>query len=132
MSLVKLSFVLTFTIFVATTNVAAAKEITPHDPLPRTILQCGGGIVTEVGSRLEGRPSSGSSIRFNNDGGSVSEEIVPAIQHSRVGDHVMICLVYIPKDCPAGDDRGSEYTVTNLRNLESWTLPSSQHGCGGA
>jgi hypothetical protein len=24
------------------------------------------------------------------------------------------------------------YTTTNLRTLDSWTLPDSQHMCGGA
>lgn len=57
---------------------------------------------------------------------------LPAIKNSRVGDHVLNCLVFIPKDCPKGDDRGRIYTVTNLRTLESWTLPDSQHSCGGA
>jgi hypothetical protein len=36
----------------------------------------------------------------------------------------------IPKDCPPGDDRGREYTTTNLRTDEAWTLPDSQQMCG--
>jgi hypothetical protein len=75
---------------------------------------------------------SGSAVTFNNGGYNVSYDLVDAIRDSRIGDHVMICLVYAPKDCPPGDDRGKTYTVTNLRTLESWTLPDSEHMCGGA
>ena len=32
----------------------------------------------------------------------------------------------------AGDARGRIYTTTNLRTLESWTMPDSEHQCGGA
>jgi hypothetical protein len=43
-----------------------------------------------------------------------------------------MCLVQLPFACPAGDVRGRWYTTTNLRTLESWTLPDAEHGCGGA
>ena len=48
------------------------------------------------------------------------------------GDKVLMCLVAIPHDCPPGDDRGRVYTVTNMRTAATWTLPDSQHSCGGA
>ena len=62
----------------------------------------------------------------------VSYEQVPAVQASRRGDRVITCLISIPQHCPPGDARGRVYTTTNLRTEESWTLPDSQHRCGGA
>jgi hypothetical protein len=115
---------------------AVNPNITPNDPIPTQVLGCGGGTIAEITSRLEANgkpiPESGSAVVFKNGGSGVSYDIVPAIQNSRVGDHVLICLVFVPKGCPPGDDRGKIYTVTNLRTLESWTLPDSEHSCGGA
>jgi hypothetical protein len=112
----------------------AQAEVTPHDRLPTHILTCGGSVVTDIGGRLEGDTnfSSGTSVFFENGGSQVSYDKVAAIVTSKKGDHVLICLVFIPSNCPAGDDRGKIYTTTNLRTLESWTLPDSQHSCGGA
>ena len=59
-------------------------------------------------------------------------EQVAAVNGSRPGDRVITCLVSIPRGCPPGDDRGRLYTTTNLRTEDSWTLPDSQHRCGGA
>ena len=56
----------------------------------------------------------------------------PAIARSRPGDPIRLCLVSIPKHCPPGDDRGRFYKATNLRTGKSWTLPDSEHMCGGA
>jgi hypothetical protein len=113
-------------------------NITPNDPLPVRVLDCGGSVIKEVGDRF-GSPigttrSSGASVEFSNGGHNVSYDTVGAIKNSRVGDHVLVCLVHIPDPdkCPPGDVRGRVYTVTNLRTLESWTLPDSQHMCGGA
>jgi hypothetical protein len=112
--------------------------ITPNDPLPRRVLDCGGSIITRIADRfgkpLDGPAVSGSSVTFSNGGYVVGYETVEAIGRSRVGDHVLICLVKIPDPdrCPPGDMRGRFYTVTNLRTLESWTLPDANHMCGGA
>ena len=113
---------------------AAQAEVTPHDPLPSHILACGGSVVTDIGGRLEGDPdfSSGTSVFYENGGSQVSYEKISAIVSSKKGDHVLICLVFAPSHCPEGDVRGKIYTTTNLRTLESWTLPDSQHSCGGA
>ena len=112
----------------------AQAEVTPHDPLATHILTCGGSVVTDIGGRLEGDTnfSSGTSVFYENGGHQTSYDKVSAIVSSKKGDHVLICLVFIPSNCPAGDDRGKIYTTTNLRTLESWTLPDSQHSCGGA
>ena len=45
---------------------------------------------------------------------------------------VAILVVRVPKHCPPGDERGKVYCTTNLRNHEHWTLPDSEHACGGA
>lgn len=75
---------------------------------------------------------SGSAVEFANGGYQVSYEEVEAVNRSRAGDRVLMCLVAIPRHCPAGDNRGRMYTTTNLRTMESWTLPDAEHMCGGA
>lgn len=106
--------------------------------LPAQVGQCSETTISKIGQRLEdgttGRPvpGSGSAVNFANRGYQVSYEEVSAIQHSRRGDRVRICLVKLPEDCPKGDNRGRIYTTTNLRTNQSWTLPDSEHSCGGA
>jgi hypothetical protein len=75
---------------------------------------------------------SGSAVNFANGFYQVSYDELPEIGHARRGDPVLICLVSIPTHCPKGDDRGKIYTTTDLRTVESWTLPDSEHSCGGA
>ena len=115
---------------------SAFAAITPHDPLPTRLLSCGGAIIDSLSDRFGGTlgadAQTGTAVSYNNGGASVSYDLVEAARNSRLGDHVLMCLVFIPKKCPPGDDRGRIYTVTNLRTLESWTLPDSQHSCGGA
>ena len=77
-------------------------------------------------------PGSGSAVRFANGGYQVAYAEIEAVQKSRTGDPVFICLIRIPRGCPAGDARGRIYTTTNLRTLESWTMPDAEHQCGGA
>jgi hypothetical protein len=112
----------------------ASADVTSNDALPTRLLACGGNVITEIGPRLQGDKtfSTGTTVVFRNGGSQVSYEKEPAIVKSRKGDHVLICLVFVPDHCPPGDDRGKMYTTTNLRTLESWTLPDSEHSCGGA
>lgn len=107
------------------------------DSLPNRIGQCAATRVKLVETRLmDGSnrpvPGSGSAIVFANGGYQVSYDTVPEIEASRPGDPVRICLVSIPEGCPPGDARGREYQTTNLRTKGSWTLPDSEHSCGGA
>jgi hypothetical protein len=85
--------------------------------------------VTDVGRRIA---DSGTSVELANGVVGISYEEVEAVRHSRRGDRVFTCLISIPRGCPPGDARGRMYTTTNLRTEESWTLPDSQHACGGA
>ena len=74
----------------------------------------------------------GAAVKFRNNGRQISYDKESAIARSKTGDRVKMCLVEIPKDCPRGDHRGRIYKTVNLRTGETWTLPDSQHSCGGA
>ncbi len=108
-------------------------------PLPARIGQCSTTQVAGVTPRLDpGHPptsadfDSGTAINYRNKGYQVSYEREAALLNSRPGDGVLMCLVAIPHNCPRGDDRGRVYTVTNARTGATWTLPDSEHSCGGA
>ncbi len=100
-------------------------------PLPTAVGTCSETTIQEIGTRL-GTPDSGSVVSFVNGGVQISYDPVPGIIASQVGDPVNVCLVFVPDDCPPGDDRGKIYRTTNLRTGASWELPDSQHTCGGA
>src|SRR5207245_1020030 len=76
--------------------------------------------------------NSGSAVVFRNGLYQVSYDQIPAVDRSRAGDAVYICLMKLPHDCPPRDVRGKLYTTTNLRTDDSWTLPDAEHMCGGA
>ena len=100
--------------------------------------QCAKATVKSIGQRLvDGTNNmpvkgSGSAVELSNGVYGVSYEQIPAVDRSRRGDAVRVCLVSLPRNCPKGDDRGREYKVTNLRTRQSWTLPDAEHMCGGA
>src|ERR1700730_3706148 len=74
-----------------------------------------------------------SSIAYINGKSQNGEyAYVPAMEHSKVGDHVRLCLVSFLADCPRGDDRGITYTAENLRTHGRWRKPNASHMCGGA
>lgn len=106
--------------------------------LPTRIGECQETRIAKITTRLMDDttrrpvPGSGSAVSFRNGGYQVSYDEEEAISRSRVGDRVLMCLVTVPEDCPPGDDRSRRYTTTNLRTGSSWTLPDSQHSCGGA
>ncbi len=121
-----------FLLAVIDTGASAAES------LPAKVGDCARTRVAKVEQRLvdgkTGKPisQSGSAVSFADGLYQVSYDEVAAINSSRAGDPVLLCLVSLPKNCPAGDDRGKMYTATNLRRIESWTLPDSEHECGGA
>ena len=100
--------------------------------LPKKVGECANTTIKAVGSRLDGAPDSGSAVSFANGGYQVGYDRVPAIQQSKKGDPVSMCLVSVPENCPKGDDRGRTYRTTNQRTHQSWTLADSTHSCGGA
>jgi hypothetical protein len=108
------------------------------EPLPTQIGQCTSTAIKDVTTRLQDgvtkqpMPGSGSAVDFANGGYQVSYDTIAAITQSRAGDPVTMCLVALPKNCPPGDNRGITYKTTNLRTHGTWTLPDSEHGCGGA
>lgn len=117
----------------------AGKQAPSSGKLPGRIGQCATTQVASVTPRLDsGRPptdedfDSGTAINFRNDGHQVSYQRESALLNSKPGDAVLMCLVAIPHNCPPGDDRGRVYTATNMRTGATWTLPDSQHSCGGA
>src|SRR5579871_2396017 len=112
---------------------AAALTLTPvglAQEAPGKVGQCVTTTVTSVGTRL-GAAGTGSVISFANGVRQISYQTVASIDHSKPGDTVKLCLVQLPKNCPAGDDRGKVYTGQNQRTHESWRESDSEHACGG-
>ena len=109
--------------------------------LPAKVGECADTTITSITdrfgadltpSRSKKGSDTGTIIRFSNSGVQVSLEKERAIVRSQVFDKVNMCLVEIPKGCPAGDNRGRVYKTTNLRTGESWSLPNDVKSCGGA
>jgi len=104
---------------------------------PEHIGQCFTTRVAKVETRLEDEKGhaiagSGSAISLADGHYTVGYDQLPAIDRSRVGDTVTLCVVALPSDCPAGDTRGIEYHGRNLRTGLTWKAYDSEHLCGGA
>ncbi len=116
----------------------AQTTATPSEPgLPKRPGTCVFTHIKSVEERLSDGNNqwvagSGSAVALTNGGYQVSYDQLPEVDSAHSGDRVMMCLVALPTDCPKGDDRGKVYTTTDLRTMKSWTLPDSQHECGGA
>ena len=107
------------------------------EPMPKHVGDCAKTVVRRLETRLmdgDGKPiaDSGSAIVFVNGGYQVSYDKVAAVDASRPGDAVRICLASVPKDCPKGDHRGKIYKTVNMRTHGDWSLPDAEHACGGA
>ncbi|MFI4936522.1 MAG: lysozyme inhibitor LprI family protein [Caulobacterales bacterium] len=100
--------------------------------LPTLEGSCALTTISNVGTRLDGMPGSGSAVNMANGADQVSYDTIAAIDRSRPGDPVLVCLVSLPRNCPAGDDRGKIYAAANLRTLGAWSDADSEHMCGGA
>jgi uncharacterized protein len=117
-----------------------ARGLPNETDIPTQIGHCTVTKITLIGTRFEDRLGArppagedhGTTVQYENKGVGVSYVYEEGVAASRIGDEVLMCLVSIPKDCPAGDDRGRVYSGTNLRTKGSWQLPDSQHMCGGA
>lgn len=120
-------------------SVAAGSAEAQGKP-PTKIGSCVQGTIKSISTRFGDKlvkPNGddidqGASFQATSGIYGVSYSYVPELAASRVGDRVLSCLTSIPKGCPKGDDRGRMYTTTNMRTQASWTLPDSQHMCGGA
>ncbi|MBO0902282.1 lysozyme inhibitor LprI family protein [Jiella sonneratiae] len=117
----------------------AAGDAPRSGKLPQSIGACVTTTIAGIHPRLgDGSPPKdadydfGTGVEYDNGGYGVSYEREAALLRSKPGDTVVMCLVSIPHDCPPGDERGRFYLATNQRTGESWTLPDSQHMCGGA
>ncbi|HUB65517.1 MAG TPA: hypothetical protein VL996_13930 [Methylocella sp.] len=125
-------------IFLLATLSLASCGLARADDLPAKVGDCSKTTIKSIGTRLIDEstnkpiPGSGSAVNFENGGYQVSYDTVPAIDHSKAGDPVEMCLVAVPSNCPEGDDRGRLYKTTNLRTHKSWSLRDSEHMCGGA
>jgi hypothetical protein len=82
------------------------------EPLPTREGTCARTAIAAVEQRLRDGPNgpfragSGSAVRFTNGGYQVAYAEVPAVENSRIGDPVLVCLIRIPRGCPRGDARG--------------------------
>ncbi len=76
--------------------------------MPTHVGHCSTTAVKKVETRLvygstgQAVPGSGSAIEFANGGYQVSYEQLAAVDRSRPGDPVRICLVFDPAGLPAG------------------------------
>ncbi len=93
-----------------------------------SITDRSGADLTPAGSKKGA--NAGTIVRFSNSGVQVSPVKEQAIARSQIFDKVNMCLVEIPKNCPAGDIRGRIYKTTNLRTKESWSLANDVRACG--
>jgi hypothetical protein len=57
---------------------------------------------------------------------------IVAMEQSRPGDKLTVCLVRKYVNCPKGDDRGRTYVVKNHRTGRTWEGHDASHICGGA
>jgi hypothetical protein len=119
--------------------VVVDESVEPSSILPAKVGECADTTITSITDRFGAdlTPSKkgsdkGTFVRFSNSGVQVSLAKERAIVRSQVFDKVSMCLVDVPKGCPAGDNRGRVYKTTNLRTGESWSLPNDVHSCSGA
>jgi len=119
-------------------DTAQAQPKDAEQPMPQKVGDCTlthvAELMTRIGDPLEGAGADeGSQVLLANDGLLVSYERDFGLIASQVGDPVAVCLMSIPRDCPAGDDRGRMYYGVNIaRQAATWALSDSIHMCGGA
>jgi hypothetical protein len=117
---------------------AASDRAARSDITHRTerVGQCFDTRVKHVETRLEdnGEPveDSGSAIVLVDGHYNVSYEQLRGMDRSRPGDRVRLCVIAVPRHCPAGDNRGITYRGRNLRTGLSWRAMDAEHMCGGA
>ncbi len=118
-------------------QIAAPAPVENPNPDPEIPFQCSDTRIATIGTRLtEGDgtpvPDSGSVIVLNN-GIQLVDYVTPeTVAREKPGDRVQVCLVWVPTDCPPGDDRGKTYRVYDYKQRRSYVMIDSGHMCGGA
>jgi hypothetical protein len=123
------------TLLLPTTTLPAYADIGITVPGLTKIGQCVSTTIKTVSGRLTekmGPDDGGDQVAYADGTYGVSYDVVPALHTARAGDKVTLCLTSLPKDCPAGDERGKTYRALDLRTHKAWELPDSEHMCGGA
>ncbi len=105
--------------------------------MPTRPAQCVRTRIKEVTTRFgnpltEANAGDGIYVAYENGGGVNSYDRGPEFKGVAAGQPAVLCLVTIPRDCPAGDDRGRVYYTLDLATRGAWLTPDSEHSCGGA
>lgn len=112
-------------------NVPLARE------MPGRVAECVKTRITAIETRF-GDPvardneDAGTHISYACRGGAVTYDREAWMYKLKPGDAVVVCLTFVPHDCPVGDNRGYEFYVFHPATGASSTLPDTSHGCGGA
>ncbi len=112
----------------------------PEDDMPWSVpvaAKCAWTRVTDVGSRFADEPilpdgSNGISVSFKSGLSLIAYTSNPAIEKTKIGARVQVCLVQEMRGCPPGDDRGKTYRVYDPLQGIAWSMGEDLHICGGA
>jgi hypothetical protein len=91
---------------------------------PQRVGDCADTKIEYIGKRIGGATGTRNVVRFLN-GLQLGYNSAPAIDRSRKGDLVRVCLVSIPSGCPKNYLGRALYSTTNLRTGRRWTLIDS-------
>lgn len=90
-------------------------------------------ITTRFGDPVDySNMDAGTSVEYANGGRVVSYDRGQGLFDAKAGQRAVLCLLTIPYDCPAGDDRGRLYYTLDVDTKGEWILTDTQHMCGGA
>jgi hypothetical protein len=98
--------------------------------IPTRVGQCQLTNISAIGSRLNGDPSSGTTVSYANGAVQISDSVASQVAAWQPGDDVTMCLAQLPQNCQPGDTRGNVYLVTDLRTRTSWQRGDAEHTCG--
>lgn len=68
-----------------------------------------------------------STITYDNELWQMDWADHPGFETSEKGDTVRLCLMSVPRSCPAGDTRGRMLSATNTRAGTTWIAQNSEH-----
>lgn len=105
--------------------------------IPMKHAECSRTRIKSITTRF-GEPVSyenegdGTAVEYENGGFVISYSRDVGFFQAKAGQPVVVCLLSVPYDCPAGDDRGRFYYTLNLATRSEWVQADAQHMCGGA